>query len=540
MEINELKTQAFGDQKPGTAGLRKPVARFREPHYLANFVQSVFDTVPELRGARLVLGGDGRFYNREAAATVLRVAAANGVTETVVGRDALLSTPAAAHLIQQEEAAGGFLLTASHNPGGPDGDFGIKFNVRGGGQASAALTERIHQRSLQIEQYRIAADPAPPLDREGEFPLGTMRIRVVDPVRAHADLLESCFDFPAIRALLESGFQFRFDALHAVTGPYAREIFQHRLGAEAATVRNAQPREDFAGLHPDPNPVDAAEFYHECTGPNGPDLGAASDGDGDRNMILHPGGMVSPCDSLALIAAHHRAIPALADGLKGVARSMPTSRAVDVVAEDLGIPCYETPTGWRFFAGLLDAGRIRLCGEESFGTSSDHVREKDGLWAVLAWLQILATTGRSVAELLAAHWRRYGRHYYQRQDYALDREDGERIMAGLAEQAARGGTEDSGGRLAMDEFGYRDPVSGETVSAQGVRAFTEDGGRIVFRLSGTGTHGATLRMYLEQYTAPDQALDRSAEAVLSPLAQRARALADLSAIAGKQQPDVTI
>lgn len=540
MEINEVTTQPCTDQRPGTAGLRKSVKRFQEPHYLANFIQSVFDTLPELRGARMVLGGDGRFYNREAANIILRLAAANGVAETVMGREALLSTPAAAHLIQREDAAGGFLLTASHNPGGPDGDFGIKFNVRGGGQASAALTEKIYARSCVIDRYRIAAQEPPPFDREGQYTLGPMTVRVVDPVQAHADLLESCFDFSSIRQLLETGFRFRFDALHAVTGPYAEEIFQRRLGADASAVQNGQPQPDFGGGHPDPNPVDARSFFVDCTGPKAPDLGTASDGDGDRNMIVHPDGMVSPCDSLALIAAHHRCIPALADGLAGVARSMPTSRAVDAVAEDLGIPCYETPTGWRFFAGLLDSGRIRLCGEESFGTSSDHVREKDGLWAILAWLQILAKKGCSVGELLARHWQRYGRHYYQRQDYALETSAGEQIMARLSEQASRGHIRDEQGPLEIDSFAYTDPVSGESVSDQGIRAFTSDGGRIVFRLSGTGTQGATLRMYLEQYAPPDKLPSGDPGMVLAPLAERARILAKLATIAGKDRPDTMI
>ena len=545
MNIKELPTTPFADQKPGTAGLRKSVSRFREPNYLSNFVQAVFDALPELRGECLILGGDGRYFNLEAAGHILRMAAANGVREVVVGRDALLSTPAAAHLIAREEAAGGFLLTASHNPGGPDGDFGIKFNVRGGGQASPVVTDRIHQRTLEIDRFRILDAAAPDLDREGEYTLADMRIRVVDPVAAHADLLESCFDFERIRDLLADGFQFRFDALHAVTGPYAREVFQSRLGAPAETVLNATPQPDFAGGHPDPNPLDAADFYRSCVGPNGPDLGAASDGDGDRNMILYPGGMVSPCDSLAVIAANHRHIPSLADGLRGVARSMPTSRALDVVAQDLGIPCHETPTGWRFFASLLDTERIRLCGEESFGTSSDHVREKDGLWAVLAWLQMVAATGKSVHTLLREHWQRYGRHYFQRHDYHLSSQDGEAVMDHLAalvagEREAPGPADGSAEITSMDHFAYTDPVTGDQISKQGIRIFLADGARIVYRLSGTGTAGATLRIYLERYQSPEETLDEPPEAMLAPLAEQAVQLADLPGLAGRRQPDAAI
>lgn len=539
MQIRTVETTPFDDQKPGTAGLRKAVKQFRTPAYLENFVQAVFDTVPAIEGNRLVLGGDGRYFNREAADTVIRMAVANGVSEIIVGAGVLLSTPAAAHLIARESAAGGFLLTASHNPGGPDGDFGIKFNVEGGGQASADLTERIFDRTRQIRQYRIADTALPSLDTPDEHRVGDTRLRIVDPVQAHADLLESQFDFDAIRDwLAERPGRFRFDAMHAVTGPYAREIFVNRLGLSDDGILNAVPREDFGGRHPDPNPVDAADFVRLFEGPDAPELGGASDGDGDRNMIVGPDRVVSPCDSLAVIAANHEAIPAFRDGLPGVARSMPTSRAVDAVADALGIPCYETPTGWRFFAGLLETGRIRLCGEESFGTSSDHVREKDGLWAVLAWLQILASRGLSVNGILKEHWQRFGRHYFVRHDYQLDADQGDQVMRQLEGLATEGGLAFEGEHLTMDQFDYTDPVTGHTVTNQGIRLYTPTGGRAVFRLSGTGTHGATLRIYLEQYVSTDT--DQPRNPILQPLADMAVAVSGLASVRQAPEPDTVI
>lgn len=541
MQIKTVETKPFDDQKPGTAGLRKPVQQFRSPAYLENFVQAVFDTVPALKGHRLVLGGDGRYFNREAADTVIRMAIANGVSEIIVGAGVLLSTPAAAHLIARESAAGGFLLTASHNPGGPDGDFGIKFNVEGGGQAPAELTDRIFTRTRELRQYRITDTALPSLDTPNEHRLGDTRLRIVDPVQAHADLLEAQFDFGVIRDwLAERPGRFRFDAMHAVTGPYAREIFANRLGLADDGILNAVPREDFGGRHPDPNPVDAADFIRQFDGPDAPELGGASDGDGDRNMIVGPNRVVSPCDSLAVIAANHAVIPAFRDGLPGVARSMPTSRAVDAVADDLGIPCYETPTGWRFFASLLETGRIRLCGEESFGTSSDHVREKDGLWAVLAWLQILASRRQSVDGILNEHWQRFGRHYFVRHDYQLGADQGDQVMARLAGLANEGGLTRGDERLTLDRFDYTDPVSGHTVTNQGIRLYTPSGGRIVFRLSGTGTHGATLRIYLEQYVSAEGDTDQPRDRVLQPLADMAVAVSGLTAVRKHPDPDAVI
>ncbi|MCP1726510.1 phosphoglucomutase [Natronospira proteinivora] len=541
MSFKEVDTIAFDDQKPGTAGLRKSVKRFQTPHYLENFVQSVFDAVPALKGDTLVLGGDGRFYNREAAASIIRMAHANGVQRVVVGQGALLSTPAAAHLIAQEQATGGFLLTASHNPGGPDGDFGIKFNVAGGGQASAELTDRIHAISQAIERYWISELSLPSLDETGQHEIDGMVLDVVDPVSAHADLLEAQFDFPRIRQWLsEKPERFVFDALHAITGPYAREIFCRRLGAPMASVLNSQPKDDFGGGHPDPNPHDAAGFVQGFRKTSGAELGAASDGDGDRNMILGPHRMVSPCDSLAVIAANHDCIPALAGNLKGVARSMPTSRALDEVARSLEIPCHETPTGWRFFASLLEGGHIRLCGEESFGTSSDHVREKDGLWAVLAWMQMMAARGLSVDELLEAHWRRFGRHYFVRHDFALNSEQGEAVIQYLGKQADQGHPDTESPGHLMDRFHYTDPVSGHRVENQGIRLSCPDGARVVFRLSGTGTKGATLRIYLEQPVPADGDWRRDRQTVLAPLAQKAAEVAGLKSLAGRETADVII
>ncbi|HEV2111955.1 MAG TPA: alpha-D-glucose phosphate-specific phosphoglucomutase, partial [Gammaproteobacteria bacterium] len=433
MSFPAVTTRPFDDQKPGTAGLRKPVARFREPHYLENFIQAVFDTFPKLSGHTLVIGGDGRYYNREAIGVLLRMAAANGVKKAVVGRDGLLSTPAASLRIPALGAAGGFILTASHNPGGPDGDFGIKFNVANGGQASESLTDAIHKRTLSIERYLILPGGEVDLGAAEMQQLGAMQVEVVDPVRHYAEVMQRCFDFDAMRSLLASGkFRLRFDALNAVTGPYAREIFERRLGASAGSVRHGIPLPDFGGSHPDPNPHDAADLVGLFMDRDPPDFGAASDGDGDRNMILGPGTVVSPGDSLAILAANARLIPGYKGGLAGIARSMPTSRAADRVAAKLGIPCYETPTGWRFFCNLLDAGKVTLCGEESFGTSSDHAREKDGLWAALFWLNLLAVRRQPLPAILHQHWAEYGRDFFLREDYDIpDTAKAARVMREL-------------------------------------------------------------------------------------------------------------
>ncbi|HET7307626.1 MAG TPA: alpha-D-glucose phosphate-specific phosphoglucomutase [Gammaproteobacteria bacterium] len=535
--INRIASRPFDDQKPGTAGLRKRVAVFQQPHYLENFLQAVFDCVPELDGSSLVVGGDGRYFNRQAINTLLRMAAANGVRHVILGRSGILSTPAASHLIRLRNTAGGFVLTASHNPGGPEGDFGIKFNVAGGGQASEQLTNAIHARSKTLSEYRILP-PAPlNIDRIGSFDLEVTTIEIVDPVEDYAALMETLFDFDAIRALAGRGFRLRYDALHGVTGPYAQALLVERLGFPAESVVHAEPLSDFGGRHPDPNPHDAHELMALMNGRDAPDFGAASDGDGDRNMIVGPGMMVSPGDSLAVLAAQATRIPGYRDGLAGVARSMPTSRAIDKVAGSLGIPCFETPTGWRFFFNLLEAAKITLCGEESFGTSSNHCREKDGLWAVLFWLNLLAVTGKSVPDILDEHWRRYGRHYFERHDYKLEQRAGDEIMRGLQDSLPRLADEKPGGRQVMraDNFRYHDPVDGSESANQGVRIEFNSGERIVYRLSGTGTSGATLRVYLERF-APDGGNGENAHDALEDLAKVSRQVARLKEIARVDEP----
>lgn len=539
--VLSVPTRPSPDQKPGTAGLRKPVSIFKQPHYLENFLQAVFDTCPELEGGSLVVGGDGRYFNREAIAILLRMAAANGVSKALVGRQGLLSTPAASLLIPHFGAAGGFILTASHNPGGTDGDFGIKFNLANGGQASETLTDSIHARTRSIDRYLILEDETPiDIDHLGRHQLGGMQIEIVDPVSHYADTLERLFDFGKIRSLLsDPAFQMRFDALHAVTGPYALELFEKRLGARSGSILNARPLPDFGGGHPDPNPHDAARLVESFMADDAPAFGGASDGDGDRNMILGRGVVVSPGDSLAVMTANAHLISGYRDGLAGVARSMPTSHAVDRVAKRLGIPCYETPTGWRFFCNLLDAGRITLCGEESFGTSSNHAREKDGLWAVLFWLNLLAVRKRSVQEILAEHWRQYGRDFFQREDYFIaDADSARELMQGLDARLASLPGKQMGGLTiqSADNFTYRDPVDGSESRNQGLRITTTDGARIVYRLSGTGTHGATLRVYLERHE-PDVAKQSiAASAALRELSRAAHGIAALDRL-GLNQPD---
>jgi phosphoglucomutase len=536
MSFPTVATRPFDDQKPGTAGLRKPVARFRVPHYLENFIQSVFDTFPKLAGHTLVIGGDGRYFNREAIAVLLRMAAANGVRKAVVGKDGLLSTPAASLLIPAVGAAGGFILTASHNPGGPDGDFGIKFNIGNGGQASESLTDAIYKRSLAIDRYAILPDGDVDLGATGMQQLGGMQVEIVDPVQHYAEVMQRCFDFERMGTLLRSGtFRMRFDAMNAVTGPYATEIFERLLQAPRGSVLHSAPLADFGGGHPDPNPHDAAGFVGLFMGENPPDFGAASDGDGDRNMILGPGMVVSPGDSLAVMAANARLIPGYKDGLTGIARSMPTSRAADRVAAKLGIPCYETPTGWRFFCNLLDAGKVTLCGEESFGTSSSHAREKDGVWAVLFWLNLLATRREALPAIMRTHWAEYGRDFFLREDYDIpDAAQAAAVMRELEAALPRLAGKD--GIATADSFTYTDPVDGSVSRNQGLRITTLDGGRMVFRLSGTGTRGATLRVYLERHEPDVPKQGASAVAALASLSSRARAIARLEELAGIIKP----
>jgi phosphoglucomutase len=542
MEISVVSTRPFTDQKPGTSGLRKQVSHFRKPHYLENFVQSIFNSQAALRGHELIVGGDGRFFNREAVQVILRMAMANEIRKVTVGLGGILSTPAASHLIRTRGAAGGIVLSASHNPGGPSGDFGIKFNVANGGPAPESVTGAIHAASLEIDHYRIARAEHVDIDHVGRQQFAEMEVEVVDPVHDYADLMESLFDFPAMRALLQSpSFSMRFDAMHAVTGPYAQEVLEQRLGAPAGTVMRKEPLADFGGRHPDPNLTHARELGELMFGRDAPDFGAASDGDGDRNMILGNGFFVSPSDSLAVMAANAHLIPAYRGGLKGVARSMPTSQAVDAVAVALGIPCYETPTGWKFFGNLLDDGRITICGEESFGTSSDHVREKDGLWAVLFWLNLIAARGQSVATIVREHWQRYGRHYYTRHDFEeIDSERAEELMTRLRDglTALQGRRFGSLQVHTADDFSYRDPVDDSVSQGQGLRILFEDGARIIFRLSGTGTLGATLRVYLERHeTRPDQ-LEEDSQSALAALIEIAESVADIQRLTGKEAPDV--
>jgi phosphoglucomutase len=534
-------TTAYADQKPGTSGLRKKVRVFQQPHYLENFIQSVFDVVEGKAGATLVIGGDGRYYNREAIQRAVRMAAANGFARTIIGRGGILSTPAASHLIRIRQALGGLVLSASHNPGGPDEDFGIKYNVSNGGPAPEAVTEAVFRRTLEIDRILTVEADDLDLDRLGETTVAGMVVEVVDPVTDYAALMETLFDFPAIRAHVASGFSMSFDAMSAVTGPYAREILERRLGFPAGTVVNGEPLEDFGHHHPDPNLVHARALHDRLMAADAPDFGAASDGDGDRNLIIGKGRFVTPSDSLAMLAANAHLAPGYAGGLKGVARSMPTSAAVDRVAEALGIACFETPTGWKFFGNLLDAGRATLCGEESAGTGSDHVREKDGLWAVLLWLNILAVRRVSVDQLVREHWARYGRNYYARHDYeGVDAGRADALMARLRDSLPTlpgrrfGALEIE----AADDFAYVDPIDGSVSRAQGVRVMFRGGSRIVYRLSGTGTVGATLRVYIERYEPASGALDREVADALEDLIPAADAIAEITDRTGRRAPDV--
>ncbi|MFA5243631.1 MAG: alpha-D-glucose phosphate-specific phosphoglucomutase [Sulfuricella sp.] len=541
MNIRTVATTPFNDQKPGTSGLRKKVSAFQAAHYLENFVQAIFDTIAAPSGSTLVVGGDGRYYNREAIQVILKIAAANGFGKVLVGQGGILSTPAASCVIRKYRTFGGIILSASHNPGGPDGDFGIKYNTANGGPAPEKITDAIFARSKALENYRLADAPDVALDRPGSFSLGAMAVEVIDPVADYADLMESLFDFAAIRALLQGGFRICFDAMHAVTGPYAREIIEQRLGAPAGTVINGVPLPDFGQGHPDPNLTYAHELVEIMYGDHAPDFGAASDGDGDRNMILGKHFFVNPSDSLAVIAANAALAPGYAKGLAGVARSMPTSGAADRVAAKLGIPCYETPTGWKFFGNLMDAGKVTLCGEESFGTGSDHVREKDGLWAVLFWLNILAKRGLPVEDIVHQHWAEYGRNVYSRHDYeGLPSDAASELMAHLKSQFASLPGRKFGGYTVKlcDDFSYTDPIDGSVSTGQGLRVIFEDGSRIVFRLSGTGTEGATLRIYLEAFE-PDAARQRmDAQEALSGLIAIAHELSGLKARTGRDQPTV--
>ena len=540
MTMSIVSTLPIAGQKPGTSGLRKKTPVFMGAHYLENFVQSIFDVVGAT-GKTFVLGGDGRYFNDRAAQVILRMAAANGAARVIIGQDAILSTPAASHLIRLHKTDGGIILSASHNPGGPDEDFGVKFNMPNGGPAPESVTEAMYVRTTEINAYKIAVAHDVDLGTIGRSDMGGMIVDVVDPVADYAALMETLFDFPAIRAMFGAGFRMRMDSMCAVTGPYAHEIFERRLGAAAGTVINGIPLQDFGGMHPDPNPTWAKALMDEMFSDNAPDFGAASDGDGDRNMVVGRGIYVSPSDSLAVLAANAHLAPGYKAGLAGVARSMPTSAAADRVADALGIGKYETPTGWKFFGNLLDAGRATICGEESFGTGSDHVREKDGLWAVLLWLNILAVRGQSVADILAEHWAKYGRNYYSRHDFeAIASDKADAMMTALrAKLASLAGTRIEDMTIqGADDFAYTDPVDGSVSRAQGVRILFEDGSRIVLRLSGTGTEGATLRLYLERYAAGPDGLHHDPQQALAPVIRAAHALAGIAHFTGRIAPNV--
>ena len=542
MDISTITTQPFSDQRPGTSGLRKKVRVFQTPHYLENFVQSIFDTQADLKGGSLVLGGDGRYYNRQAIQIIIRMAAANGVARVIVGQGGLLSTPAASCIIRKYRTNGGIILSASHNPGGPDEDFGIKFNAANGGPATEGITEAIYTRTREISEYRIVNTEPVDLDRLNTLSLGDTEVEVIDPVADYATLMEHLFDFERIRQLFDSGlFCMRFDAMHAITGPYAKHILEEMLGAEPGTVINGEPKEDFGGGHPDPNLVHAHEVVALASGRGAVDFAAASDGDGDRNMILGRNFFVTPSDSLAVMAANAHHIKGYAAGISGIARSMPTSQAADRVAAALGLDCYETPTGWKFFGNLLDAKRITLCGEESFGTGSDHVREKDGLWAVLFWLNLLAVRKQSVETIVQEHWRRFGRNFYTRYDYeGVDTETANGLMAHLQARLADlpGAILDVYTVEYADNFAYTDPVDGSISKNQGIRVGFTDGSRIVYRLSGTGTEGATLRVYLEAYEPDPDKQNRETAKVMQPLVKIAIGLAEIETRTGRMQPTV--
>ncbi len=548
MAIQTIPTQPFAGQRPGTSGLRKKVTVFTQPRYLENFVQALLDVLNAggtegraLHGQTLVLGGDGRFYNRTAVQIILKLAAANGVARVLLGRGGILSTPAVSAVIRRRQAFGGIVLSASHNPGGPEGDFGIKYNAGNGGPANEALTEAVYARTMGLSELRQSDAPDIDLDRLGPQHVEQMQVEVIDPVADYAAVMRELFDFEMLRGMFQRGFTLRVDAMNAVGGPYARAILEGELGAPAGTVVNAEPLEDFGGLHPDPNPVNAEDLIAHMQQPDAPDFGAAMDGDADRNMVVGRNFVVTPSDSLALMTAHAKLIPGYKDGLLGVARSMPTSAAVDRVAKALDLPCFETPTGWKFFGNLLDAGRVSLCGEESYGTGSSHVREKDGLWAILFWLSLQGATGRSVETLVREHWRVYGRNYYTRHDYegiAVDVANALMSALRAALPALVGRQFDQRRVVVADDFAYTDPVDASVSSQQGIRLIFDDGARVIFRLSGTGTEGATLRLYLERYEADVAQQDQAVQQALAELAAVAEQVAGIRGRTGMAAPTV--
>ncbi|MFN3501039.1 MAG: alpha-D-glucose phosphate-specific phosphoglucomutase [Allorhizobium sp.] len=539
--ISTVSTKPYADQKPGTSGLRKKVPVFQQENYAENFIQAIFDSLEGFKGQTLVIGGDGRYYNREVIQVALKMAAANGFGKVMVGKGGILSTPAASHVIRKYHAFGGIVLSASHNPGGPTEDFGIKYNIGNGGPAPEKITDAIFARTKVIDSYKIADVADIDLDTTGSFDLAGMTVEVIDPVTDYADLMETLFDFPAIRALIAGGFRVVIDSMSAVTGPYAVEILEKRLGAAAGSVRNEVPLPDFGHHHPDPNLVHAKTLYDDVMSADGPDFGAASDGDGDRNMVVGKGMFVTPSDSLAMIAANATCAPGYRQGIAGIARSMPTSAAADRVAEKLGIGMYETPTGWKFFGNLMDAGKVTVCGEESFGTGSDHVREKDGLWAVLFWLNIVAARKQSVKQIVESHWAEYGRNYYSRHDYeGVDTDNANALVSALrAKLDSLPGTTINGLVVsAADDFAYHDPIDHSVSKNQGIRILFEGGSRIVFRLSGTGTSGATLRLYVERYEPDASRHGIETQAALADLIAAAEEVAEIKRYTGMNEPTV--
>lgn len=541
MSIQTVATKPIEGQQPGTSGLRKSVTTFQQPGYLENFVQSIFDSLEERAGKTLVVGGDGRYYNQTAVQIILKMAAANGFGRVLVGQRGILSTPALSCVIRKHGAYGGIVLSASHNPGGPDGDFGIKYNIGNGGPAPEKITEAIYAGTQRISKYRISDAADIDLASLGTAQLDDMQVEVIDSVADYAELMQQLFDFGAIRNLFASGFRMCFDGMSAVSGPYAKTILVDMLGAPASTLINGEPLEDFGGLHPDPNPVNASQLIDIMNGADAPDFGAASDGDADRNMVVGRNFAVSPSDSLAVLAANATLVPGYRKGIAGIARSMPTSTAADRVAKALGVPCYETPTGWKFFGNLLDAGKVTLCGEESYGTGSDHIREKDGVWAVLFWLNLLAVTGKSVEALVRESWLRFGRSYYSRHDYeAIDSADAAALMKNLREKLpSLAGQTLKGYRIEFaDDFSYTDPVDGSVSQKQGVRIVFTDGSRIVFRLSGTGTQGATLRVYLEKFMDDIEKIAQPTQETLADLIALADEIAEIRTRTGMQEPTV--
>jgi phosphoglucomutase len=542
VNISTVKCTAFTDQKPGTSGLRKAVTVFQQPHYLETFVQSIFNSIGGGTGKTLVLGGDGRFYNKQAIQVILKIAAANGVATMKVGKNGILSTPATSAVIRKYKANGGIILSASHNPGGPHGDFGVKYNIDNGGPAPEKVTEAIFDASKKISEYKILQAPDVDIDSIGKHQLGNTTVEIIDSVHDYQELLETVFDFGAIKKLLSSGkFRICFDAMHAVTGPYGKSILVDRLGAPPDSVIGGVPLEDFGGGHPDPNLTYAHDLVEIMFGKNAPDFGAASDGDGDRNMILGKNFFVTPSDSIAIMAANYKLVPGYSKGIHGVARSMPTSAAVDRVAETNGFECYETPTGWKFFGNLMDADKVTLCGEESFGTGSNHIREKDGLWAVLFWLNIVAARNESVENIVRDHWKKYGRNFYARHDYEeIETEKANKLMAHLYSTLPQLPGKSFNGYevLLADDFSYTDPVDNSVSNKQGIRIKFTDGSRIVYRLSGTGTKGATLRVYLERYEKDHAKHNVDAQEGLKDLIALAESFAKIKDHTGMDKPSV--